>query len=647
MFLAKRCGPSVDHEFATFQGLYIFLSVLKFRQRSLGPQAHLFTHTSPVSQELISPAHGTNELLYLSFFFLTLTTLQMDLQLMPLPPPLFNPRAGISWEQFEQQQILGFIRSQPEPKTQDSPEIISTNTRNAAFLKARIAQILGSPQLGTQPSDLIALAEAYWRRKVLLWRIFPFNSLPAEIIVNIFRYAIWSTPNSFEGVLLRFRLTWVCQSWRHIAVHDQTLWNTIWFKDPKIGYSRSRLFFERAGTATLDLRIEDDNKTRVNPDEPMTGEKMQQIMDIVATKSNQIRMLIVVVEMWPPVLVLLDRLHRSSRSLRQLERIEIHRTGRPYRWDGPGYPLSDYHHALTLCNSHTDLITSLCLNGLHLDWDKCLLANLTTLDLRRMPPDLGPSLKRFCEMLKSSPDLRKLSLDGAGPVPPTNAIRRPLPPVFLPRLESFILGDMPVAYAVFCAGVIHAPGVRELTLLNLGGDDHAPLLKTLTEKFPQLLILTLYCLNVTTTPQNARIVAQWLLSMPKVKFLRVAGMGAHMFSPFVADGRFHNRDDIPLVPSPEEKAAIEATGSRITCFPNLEAIEVQHIDTETVIKFVRGRLEYGVPLKKLYIHHQWLQSMTDQDKTIFQMFGPNFVFVTASMALTPDEELIWKQVRGF
>ncbi|KAH9065807.1 hypothetical protein EDB87DRAFT_1593236 [Lactarius vividus] len=548
-------------------------------------------------------------------------------------PPLIDPKVGITWEQFEYQRIFEFLRSQPEPQTRDSPEIISTNMENAARLKGHIAQLLSYPELSTQPSLLADLAEASWRRKALLWRTFPFDSLPAEIIVNIFRYAIWSTPSAFEGVLLRFRLTWVCQSWRHIVVNDQTLWNTIWFKDSKIGYSRSRLFFERAGTATLDLRIEDDDKTRVNPDQPMTGETMHQIMDIITTKASQLRMLIVVVEMWPPVLVLLDRLHKSSKSLRQLERVEIHRTGRPYRWDGPEHPISDYHHALTLCNGHTSQVTSLCLNGLHLNWDKCLLANLTVLDLRRMPPDLGPSLNRFREMLQSSPGLKKLSLDGAGPVPPTRVTRRPLPPVFLPQLESFILGDMPIDYAVFCAGIIHAPSVRELTLLNLGGDDHALLLKALTEKFPELLILALYCLEVATTPQNARIVAQWLLSMPKVKFLRVAGMATHM-------------DDIPLVPSPKERAAIEATGPRIILFPDLEAIEVQHINTEVVIKFVRGRREYGVPLKRLYIHCQWLQKMSNEDKKIFQVFEPNFVIVTVPMALTPDEESIWKQVRG-
>ena len=561
---------------------------------------------------------------------------------MSLPPSLFKPKEKTSWEQFELQQVLGFIRSQPEPKTRDSPEIISANTRSAANLKTHIAQLLSSPQLYTQTSHLHALVEAHWKRKPLLWRLFPLNSLPAEIIVNIFRYAIWSTRSTENGILMRFRLTWVCQKWRAITIHDQTLWNTICFKDPKIGYNRSRLFFERAGTATIDLRIEDDNKTRVHPDRPMTGEEMRQIMHIVTTKSNQIRMVIVVVELWPPVLVLLDSLNRCSRSLQKFERLEIHRTGRPYHC----YPLSDYQHTLTLCDGRTNLIKSLCLNGLHLNWNDSLLANLTTLDLRRMPPDLGPSLERFREILEGSPNLRKLSLDGAGPIPPTDPGKRSLPPVLLPRLESFIVGDMPIAFAIFCVGVIHAPNVRELTLLNLGDDDHALLLKALTDKFPKLLILTLYCLQVANSPLDARIMSQWLLSMPKMKFLRVAGMVPHMFAPFFSDGRFHIRDDIPLIPSPEEKAAIETTGTHIVFCPDLQAIEVQHISTEVVIRLVRARIAFNVPLERLYIHHQWLQQMTDKDRMIFQIFDPSFVFVTVPMMLTPDEELIWKQVGG-
>jgi hypothetical protein len=563
------------------------------------------------------------------------------------PPPLTGLKPGATWEQFEQRLTFEHLRCQPEP-TARSPEAVLADRTEAAELKARIFEYGLYPEERIQASHAATLRFAWCKLGILLWRTFPFDHLPVEIVANIFRYAVWSTVSSPRGVLARFRMTWVCRRWRHIAVCDQTLWNTIWFKDIKIDYERSKLFFERAGTATLDLRIEDDDKTRVVPDQPMTGDDMKRILDMIMTKSCQIRMLIVVVESWPAILVLLDQLHRFSRSLQQLQRVEIHRTGRPYRWDGPGYPLSDYQHALSLCDGRTHRINYLCLNGIHLDWDKARFANLTDLDLRRMPPDLGPSLDLFRDMLTSSPNLKKLSLDGAGPVAPTGLAARSYPPVFLPRLESFILGDMLVSYAMFCARLIHAPNVREMTLLNFVGEDHARLLKVLTGKFPEVLILTLYSLNVQKSPKNGRIVVQWLLSMPKVKFMRVALMKAHMFTPFFIDGRLHINDDIPLTPTLEEIAVIRANGTPIVPFPALEAIEVQHIDINTVVNFVYGRKKDGVPLRRLYIHHNWLESMTPQEKEAIQSqnYEYDFVNVTVPMSMTPYEETIWKQVRG-
>jgi len=566
---------------------------------------------------------------------------------IPLPPPLTNFRPTATWEQFEQGQIRGFLLSQPEPKSRN-PEELLVDRRRAAEIKAFISPYQHRPPQQIPPSHLVDLGSAWCTLNLLLWRTFPFNDLPVEIVVNIFRYAVWSTKNSPEGILLRFRLTWVCQHWRHIAVDDQTLWNTIWFKDAKVSYQRSELYFGRAGLATLDLRIEDDDKTRLIPDQPMTGNDMERILDIIMAKSNQIRILIVVIELWPPILVLLDRLHRSSRSLQQLERLEIHRTGRPYRWDGPDYPLSDYQHALTLCDGRTQRVNYLCLNGIHLDWDKSYLVNLTSLDLRRMPPDLGPGLERFRQILENSPNLRKLSLDGAGPIVPTGPAVHPLPPVFLPQLESFVLGDVRVTYAVFCARIIHAPNVRELTLLNLIGLDHTPLLKALTGKFPELLILTLYCGEGKRTANSVRILTQWLLSIPKLKFMRMALMKPPMLAQFFMDGRLHVRDDIPLIPTPEEKEAILADGSRIIICPEIEAIEVQHIDIASVVNFVFGRKKFEVPLRKLYIHHNWLESMTPLEKAILekQKYEYNFVNVTVPMSLTPVEDAIWRQVRG-
>jgi hypothetical protein len=567
----------------------------------------------------------------------------------PVSPPLNGRRTVGSWEQFEQRQVLELIRNLPEPKVYHHEELLLIR-RQAAELRACISQYQRSlaSQRPVQDSQIATLSGARCRLKVLLWRMFPFNKLPVEIVVNIFRYAAWSTTNSPEGILLRFRLTWVCRRWRHIVIHDQTLWNTIWFKDVKLGYQRSKLYFERAGTAPLDLRIEDDDKSRLIPGQSMSGDDMNRILDILMTKSNQIRLLIVVVELWPPILVLLDRFHRSSRSLQQLERIEIHRTGRPYLWDGPGYPLCDYQHALSLCNGQTQRINFICLNGIHLDWDRSCLTNLTNLDLRRMPPDSGPSLERFRYMLESSPNLRKLSLDGAGPTVPTDSAAHSYPPVFLPRLETFILGDFLVTYAIYYAGIIHAPNVREITLLNLVGEDHTQLLKVLTGKFPELLILTLFGVKIRKAAESARTIVQWLLSIPKLKFMRVAGMEAILLDLFYVDGRFHIRDDIPLMPPVEVAKAILVTGSPITLCPELEAIEAQQININSVVRFVANRKELEVPLRKLYIHQNSFETMSPDERTILQNqnYEPDFVNVTRPMSLTPMEESIWKQVRG-
>ena len=576
----------------------------------------------------------------------------MTSKMNPVPSPPDDRRTPGSWEEFERRQVLELIRSLPEPEAYN-PEELSANRRQAAELRAHISQYQHSLQRNIQPGNqhslITVLSGARCRLKVLQWRMFPINNLPVEIIVNIFRLAAWSTMNSPEGIALRFRLSWVCRRWRHIAIHDQTLWNTIWFKDVKLGYQRSKLYFERAGTAALDLRIEDDDKTRLTPGRPMSGDDMNRILNILMIKSNQIRMLIVVVELWPPILVLLDRLHRSSRSLQQLERIEIHRTGRPYRWDGPGYSLRDYRHALTLCNGQTQRINHICLNGIHLDWDRSCLTNLTNLDLRRMPPDLGPSLERFRYMLESSPNLKKLTLDGAGPTAPMNsAAYSYLPPVFLPRLESLVLGDFLVTYAISYAGIIHAPNLREITLLNLVGEDHIQLFKILTGKFPKLLILTLFSVKIRKAAENARIMVQWFLSIPKIKFMRMGKMETDMLDLFYVDGRFHIRNDIPLNPATEVRQAITANGSPIILCPELEAIEVQEININSVVRFVSDRKKLEVPLRKLYIHHDSYKTMRPDETAILQKqnYEYYFVDVTKPMCLTPIEESIWKQVRG-
>ena len=67
----------------------------------------------------------------------------------------------------------------------------------------------------------------------------------------------------------------------------------------------------------------------------------------------------------------------------------------------------------------------------------------------------------------------------------------------------------------------------------------------MTGKFPGLLMVTLYALDVPRSSTSAKIVAEWLLSIPKVKFMRMIMLKAHLYANFFVDARLRLRDDIP------------------------------------------------------------------------------------------------------
>jgi hypothetical protein len=177
------------------------------------------------------------------------------------------------------------------------------------------------------------------------------------------------------------------------------------------------------------------------------------------------------------------------------------------------------------------------------------------------------------------------------------------------------------------------------------GEDHTPVIKALTGKFPELLMVTLHALCVPKSPQNAKVMAEWLLSIPKVRFMRMATMKPHLFANFFVDGRLHLRDDIPHIVTLEESEAILGNGPIIPC-PQLEAIEVQHIDHDSAINFVYGRAKDGVPLRKLYAHKEWVESLNPHGKAALQTFGPDLLYVTRPLTLTPLESEIWNQFGG-
>ncbi|KAI0068096.1 hypothetical protein BV25DRAFT_1818464 [Artomyces pyxidatus] len=567
---------------------------------------------------------------------------------IPTPPPFPpNPLATQTYDQWENDTIKGYLSVQPDPTVPDSPAQIAQNRQLARRYKARMDLIVNNFAVLLQNRHDLKLAdtlsEAKWKRYVLLARLFPINDLPTEILSNILRYVVWSTKDASESTLRRLQVTWVCHHWREMAIADQTLWNTIWFRDLP-PYERSFNFFHRAGTAALDIRFNEDKRFLATGDAQykLTGERMEKILDVIMTKVDQIRMLILVIDSWPPVLALFDRLRNSPRVPKWLERVEIHRTGRPYIWPGPDLPSPEFIAGTSLCAGNAPALHFLCLNGVHVNWNTSPMVNLTTLDLRRMPMSVGMTLQRFRDVLRASPKLKKLSLDGAGPFRPKDwNFSMVLPPIDLPDLTTALFGDFSMTYAIYAISNIHAPNVRDLSLVNMTGEDYGLFCKFMVGRFPNVVVLTMYTLQVEDTPQNTRYMVQWLMSMPLVQYLRVAALGQHMFYPFMMDGRYHLRDDFPLMLTPAQKAEIDAKYPREKIFPRLATLEFQHVDTDMIVNFGIGRRTVvGCPLKKIYINAVWMLHITATDR--MKLFSISPVFICRSGNATPEEEKLYE-----
>ena len=473
------------------------------------------------------------------------------------------------------------------------------------------------------------------RLDVMYWRIFRINDLPPEILANIFRFIAWSATKASNRVKARLWLTWVCRHWRSVAISDSTIWNVIWIWN-RPPFEQASIWLDRAGAAPLDMRISESGNDEAGK---FTGAGMTMLLDKIFVKLSQIRMFVVVLEDWPPVLVLLDKLSQFGREgmTMNLERFELHRSGNTYVQLGPGYQPGAHRLPIKLFGqaSHPHL-TYLCLNGVHIDWTNSQLSNLTALDLRRMPLEVSPNLTRFRHMLQCSPNLFKLSLDGAGPSDqPTLDLG--LDPVPLPRLRILVLGDFSLHYGLYVFSQIDTSGVRDLTLMNMTGEDYTPFVAAIISRFTQVQILTIYTFEVDDSPSNRKVFVKWLDSMPDLSYLKIAQVKPHILET-ISNGRLGEVGGNTSSGNP----SISAMNIHPIVCPKLTAIEYENMDNRVIIRFVANRMLLGAPIRKVYVNERWTSSVSTEEQEAFRRLTN--LFITPAGGTSPDEDAI---IRAF
>ncbi|OSD03271.1 hypothetical protein PYCCODRAFT_256026 [Trametes coccinea BRFM310] len=489
------------------------------------------------------------------------------------------------------------------------------------------------------------LAAIMYKRKLLLWMSFPIRDLPSEILTTIFRYVVWSSSGADQATQHRLRLTWVCKRFREVALADQTLWNSVWFRDSP-PWRRSLAFIERAGTAPLDIRINEkerpeDAPNQTNPHHPIiTVPQINTILDVLLPRIRQIRILVVVLEDMDVVETFMRRFATAGPP-EILERFEMHRTGAPYLWpqekstgQGGHWPLSEHL---------TPKLRWLSLNGLTIDWNRLPPTNLRTIDLRRMSFQACPTSERWTELLKASPDLYKLSLDAAGPQWTPRRIHD-IPAVRLPHLRDLIIGDMSCLFALHILAHMEAPRVMSLSLMQLTGQDYGPLMEMLTGRFPEVRLLHIQGMELNKTDVNVRRVVRWFESMPRLKLFKFSQTKPYILEALVADPRDYRTDDEREVYTPSSSdSGQEAEDARPIICPELDTLYFHSQGEGDMAALTKGRKELGVPFKRVYMPNTNIMHIGQEEvKTIRENVGQFLVIY--HMLVTEEEDVIHEEM---
>ncbi|KAK2460107.1 hypothetical protein APHAL10511_007873 [Amanita phalloides] len=534
---------------------------------------------------------------------------------IPTVVPLTRRLAYYHYTQFAQQiqdRVITELSSRRRPLTESDINGLRRET-NARIAEIRRMEAIVDTHRGPEikaVEDRLFFSRVEFRARFGF--IFRINDLPVEILANIFRLIAWSSPAPAASVNWRLWLTWVCRLWRNVAIADATIWNAIWFRE-RPPFHRSFQWFQRAETTPLDIRINDSNVYKFD------SKTISELLDKVFVKLGQIRILIVIVDGVEPAQTVFEKLQTiaNRKCPMILERLEVH--SHIVRVDDS----MDAGDSLPLFGgAFLPSLKYVSLNSVYFDWYKSQLTNLTTLDVRRMPFSRSPDLLHFRSIIANSPNLWKLCLDCAGPRWEEDK-NVALEPIFVPSLRILVYSEFSVGYAMYVATQVHAPNVRDMTLMNFVGEDYTPLFVFMTERFPRVRMLTLY--SVEATPGQHMV--NWLASMPEIIYLRIANLQPAFLSFFL------QRAELSEAQLEQQPGHL----SQVVC-PAISVLELQRIEASHAIAWLLHRQKLGCPIKKIYLSPEVATKMTESEHRGMASFAPMFRLEYG--AKTPEEDMV-------
>ncbi|KAI5124095.1 hypothetical protein M0805_000909 [Coniferiporia weirii] len=437
---------------------------------------------------------------------------------------------------------------------------------------------------------LHVLATTRAARALLLWRLFPINNLPVEILEHILSLAVFS-PSAAEVSRTRMALVSVCSYWRSVAINTPQLWSIIPITTLP-PFHLPLLCLQRAKAHPLVLFIDqrDRNWTHSENDYLFGPDNMRLLMTCVSSFMDQVRQLFILTDTWAVALAALEVL-QSTPPPRLLDRLEIHRTGNAYVEFHTVTPPRGIHTPYKLFKgAQVPLLDHVCFNGVHIDFGLATFRNLRAFELRKMAVEHMPTLEDFIPVLEGSPQLQKLVFDGACPqlsrICADDGIQ--WRPIQLKNLRELTIGNLVPDYAMYILKLIAAPDLRRLTLEKLVNEDFTPFVEKLSGLFPKVTVLTVNGLGTKDT----EVLIAWLRTLPKLRYLRFSRVADEFLDAFLHYAPVYPVDDA----QPEPRRSI--IGARLEV---AEILRCSTVNMQAFERFCTGRTEMKAPLRRILV----------------------------------------------
>ncbi|KAI0372148.1 hypothetical protein BV20DRAFT_978386 [Pilatotrama ljubarskyi] len=445
----------------------------------------------------------------------------------------------------------------------------------------------------------------------------------------------------------------VCARWRAVAIDNPLLWSHVRFiGDPP--YDRATTYLERAKGAplaiTIDRTVQDEDDFSMSeeePDEPEDNdpdlEIIGGIMDLILPHVAHWQALQIMVSFYP-------HMHRALQALGaagpapMLEVLQLYHyedTDEHLRFKQPELRAQPFR----LFDGVAPRLTAVALWGVHLNWDKAsspFLSGLTDLELAYHARDVRPSFADFARILRSSPDLRTLTLclscpagtpadwppSGMPEVAPENADGAAMDvdstaPLVLPKLTDLVLAYLEPVYLLSLLPRLALPALTSLAL-DLEEDDYSDVLAYLTSprslpasssssltrlelRRPGIagtptrsLLANLTSLKIASLPASEAVVRDAYRQLEKLTALN---LNVAYLDGFWVDLLF-----------PQEPPAGGGSGAPPgeLLLPRLETLTTTGVDGAKMRELVEARAARGRPLKTLLMNQE--DDVTEEDE---------------------------------